>query len=162
MVGEISLLGKDVTTLKKGDIVGVSPVRWSCMKCENCLRGKTNLCDDRIFLYGGEHFGGYCTHMQINHHWAWPMPKGLPLDKVAPILCAGLTVYSPLKRHGKASDTCAVIGIGGLGHLAVQYATKLGMNVTAFTTKPERTKDLHALGAIGVSHSVDKEILKTQ
>lgn len=55
MIGEVTLLGKDVTTLKKGDVVGVSPVRWSCMKCENCLKQRTNLCDDRVYLYGGEH-----------------------------------------------------------------------------------------------------------
>lgn len=140
IVGEVTLVGKDVTTHKKGDIVGVSPIRWCCFKCENCLIGRTNLCTDRVYLYGGEHFGGYCTHMQINHHWAWPIPAGLPLDRVAPLLCAGLTVYAPLKRHGKVGDRCAVIGIGGLGHLAVQYANKLGMTVTAFTTKPDRIK----------------------
>ena len=138
MIGEVTLLGKDVTTLKKGDVVGVSPVRWSCMKCENCLKQRTNLCDDRVYLYGGEHFGGYCTHVQINHHWAWPVPKDLKLESAPPILCAGLTVYAPLRRHGKAGDRCAVIAIGGLGHLAIQYASKMGMKVTAFTTKPER------------------------
>ena len=66
------------------------------------------------------------------------MPKDLKLESAPPILCAGLTVYAPLRRHGKAGDRCAVIGIGGLGHLAIQYASKMGMKVTAFTTKPER------------------------
>lgn len=85
--------------------------------------------------------------MQIDHNWAWKVPEGLKLDKAAPLLCAGLTVYAPLRRHGRLGDKCAVIGIGGLGHLAVQYANKLGMRVTAFTTKPERAKEFQALGA---------------
>lgn len=138
MVGEVTLLGKDVTTLKKGDLVGVSPIRWCCLKCQNCLAGRTNLCVDRVYLYGAEYFGGYCTHVQVNNNWAWPLPKGLQLDRAAPILCAGLTVYAPLIRYGKAGDRCAVLGIGGLGHFALMYANKLGMKVTAFTTRPER------------------------
>lgn len=136
IVGEITQIGAAVTDKKVGEIVGVSPVRKSCLKCDYCQSGKTNLCEERVFTYGEGWFGGYASHMQLDSNWAWPIPKGIPLDKAAPLLCAGLTVYSPIKRHGKAGDQCAVIGIGGLGHLAVQYASKLGMIVTAFTTKP--------------------------
>lgn len=100
--------------------------------------------------------------MQIDSNWAWHIPKGLPLDKAAPLLCAGLTVYVPIKRHGKPGDRCAVVGIGGLGHLAVQYASKMGMKVTAFTTKTDKRKELHDLGATDISHSVNLEELKKQ
>lgn len=140
IVGEITMVGKDVTDKKVGDIVGVSPIRKSCLKCEYCKSGRSNLCAERVFTYGEGWFGGYATHVQIEHHWAWPIPKNLPLDKAAPLLCAGLTVYVPIKRHGHSGDRCAVLGIGGLGHLAVQYASKLGMKVTAFTTKPDKKK----------------------
>lgn len=73
--------------------------------------------------------------MQINHNWAIKIPEGLDLKEVPPLLCAGVTVYAPLKRFNKIGGKCAVLGIGGLGHLAIQYANKLGMEVTAFTTR---------------------------
>lgn len=93
--------------------------------------------------------------MQIDSKWTIPFPAGIELDKAAPILCAGLTVYSPLKRHGAAGKTCAVLGIGGLGHLAIKYANKLGMTVTAFTTKTNAPDQFHNLGAVGVEHSTN-------
>jgi len=129
-----------VNNVKVGDIVGVTPLRKCCLKCSYCLKGLTNLCDDRIFLYNDGYFGGYSTHIQLDSNWVFPIPQNLPLNKVAPILCAGVTVYSPLKRHFKPNCTCAIIGIGGLGHFAIQYANKLGMTVSAFTSKPERKK----------------------
>lgn len=74
IVGEVAIVGKDVTALKTGDVVGVSPIRWCCMKCETCLIGRTNICKERVFLYGADHFGGFCTHVQTNHQWVWPIP----------------------------------------------------------------------------------------
>lgn len=132
------MVGEQSNTLKVGDLVGVSPIRYSdndCLYCTNKHKS-TNLCINRIFLYG-DHFGGYATHMQIDHNWAIKIPEALHnrLHEIPPILCAGVTTYAPLKRYAKAGGTCAIVGIGGLGHLAIQYANKLGMTVTAFTTK---------------------------
>lgn len=93
--------------------------------------------------------------MQIDSKWTIPFPSGIDLTKAAPILCAGLTVYAPLKRFGAAGKTCAVLGIGGLGHLAVMYANKLGMEVTAFTTKTNAPDQFHKIGAVHVEHSTD-------
>lgn len=73
--------------------------------------------------------------MQIDQNWALPIPEGLDLKQAPPLLCAGITVYAPLKRYNKIGGTCAILGIGGLGHLAIQYANKLGMRVSAFTTR---------------------------
>lgn len=103
-----------------------------------------------MFLYNEGYYGGYSTHIQIYSKWTIPFPTGLELEKAAPILCAGLTVYSPLKRHGGVGKICAVLGIGGLGHMAVMYANKLGMRVTAFTTKTNAPEQFHRLGATSV------------
>lgn len=121
--------------------MGVSPIRYSDGTCQYCLRGETNLCDDREFLYGN-YFGGYATHLQIDHNWVFVVPKGMRIEAIPPLLCAGVTVFAPLKRYQKVGATCAIIGIGGLGHLAIQYANKLGMKVTAFTTKTENIASL--------------------
>jgi alcohol dehydrogenase (NADP+) len=118
-------VGAEAKTCKVGDIVGVSPVRFSCNECEYCLKGDTNLCDKRIFLYN-PYFGGYCSHVQIDQHWIFHIPKGMDIKKMPPLLCAGITTYAPIKRYQKVGGTCAVLGIGGLGHLALQYANKLG------------------------------------
>lgn len=125
IIGEITKIGSGVTLVKVGDKVGVSPIRYSCNKCDYCTKGDTNLCNDRIFLYG-EYFGGYASHMQIDENWVFHIPAGIDITIMPPLLCAGITTYAPIKRYQKVGGSCAVIGIGGLGHLAVQYANKLG------------------------------------
>lgn len=155
------MVGEKVNDLKVGDKVGVSPVRFSDMSCRYCKQGDHQMCVNRIYLYGVE-FGGFCTHMQIDHNWAIKIPQGLDLKEVAPLLCAGITVYAPLKRYNKIGGKCAVLGIGGLGHLALQYANKLGMNVTAFTTRLNNIESLKQLGANDAQHSVSEEELKKQ
>lgn len=156
------MVGEEVTNLKIGDIVGVTPVRFSDNTCRYCTnKDKTdNMCEQRIYTYG-ECFGGYATHVQIEQTWAFKIPSGLhdKLNIIPPIFCAGITTYAPLKRYCKPGGTCAMIGIGGLGHLGVQFAHKLGMKVTAFTTKVKQPALFHSLGASDVQHSTDKEEL---
>lgn len=154
------MAGSEVKDRKVGEIVGITPIRECCFKCSYCQKGQTNLCDNRVFLYSEGWFGGYATHMQIDHNWTIPLPDGLDLERAAPILCAGLTVYSPLKRFGRTGMTCAVLGIGGLGHMGVMYANKLGMKVTVFTTKTNAPEQFYKLGASDVQHSMDVEKLK--
>ena len=91
--------------------------------------------------------GGFSTHIQVDENWTFPIPDNLDIEVSAPILCAGITVYAPLNRYGKPGKTCAIIGIGGLGHLAIQYASKMGMTVTAFTTKTQTPEPYKNLGA---------------
>ncbi len=98
--------------------------------------------------------------MQINNNWAIKIPEGLDLKEVPPLLCAGVTVYAPIKRFHKIGGSCAVLGIGGLGHLAIQYANKLGMNVTAFTTRLNNLPSLKEMGAYDAQHSTNEEELK--
>lgn len=115
------------------------------------------MCKDRIYTYDAGYFGGFATHMQVDHNWVFKLPQGLinRLHDIPPLLCAGITVYAPLKRYWKAGITCAVIGIGGLGHLGVQFANKMGMTVTAFTTKVNTPETFHAMGASYVQHSTN-------
>jgi uncharacterized zinc-type alcohol dehydrogenase-like protein len=120
------------------------------------------MCENRIYLYG-EYFGGYCTHMQIDNNWAIKIPEGLDLREVPPLLCAGVTVFAPIERFNKIGGKCAVLGIGGLGHLAIQYANKFGMEVTAFTTRTNNIESLRQLGATDFQHSTDaKELQKNE
>lgn len=98
--------------------------------------------------------------MQIDKNWAIPIPQGLDLREIAPLMCAGGTVFNPLKKFGKPGKRVAVIGIGGLGHLAIQYANKLGMKVTAFTTKVNDVAPLKEFGADSAEHSTDLAQLK--
>ena len=128
IIGEITKIGAKVTNVKVGDIVGVSPIRYSDNTCDYCLSEATNLCNDREFLYG-TYFGGYSSHMQIDENWVFHIPQGMDITTMPPLLCAGVTTYAPAKRYQKIGASCAVIGIRGLGHLAVQYANKLGKNL---------------------------------
>lgn len=156
------MVGEGVTTLNVQDKVGVSPVRYSCLKCRYCKMTHTQMCEERIYLYGEGFFGGYCTHVQIDHNWAVKVPSGLDLQQLPPLLCAGVTTYGPLKRFQKVGAKCAVLGIGGLGHLGIQFANKMGMRVTAFTTRLHTIDALRKLGAADASHSTDKESLKKE
>jgi len=105
------------------------------------LKGETNSCLKWEGLYD-PYFGGYATHIQLPARMTFRIPDGMPLEKISPLMCAGITVFAPLKswfdKEGKPGMKVGIFGIGGLGHLAVQYANKLGLEVTAFTSSPER------------------------
>jgi uncharacterized zinc-type alcohol dehydrogenase-like protein len=105
-------------------------------------------------------FGGYSTHVQCMDKHAIPLPDDLDVSTAAPLLCAGLTVYSPLNKFKVAGGRCGVIGIGGLGHLAIQFASKMGMEVTAFTSSTGREKELRDLGATHIRHSTNLKMLQ--
>lgn len=158
VISRITHVGSAVTDRKVGDVVGFNPMRHACFKCEYCIQGHTNLCldqDEPRFLYA-EHFGGYSTHIQQPAHHSFKIPEGMNLAEIPPLLCAGLTVFAPLKRFAKPGQTVGVMGIGGLGHLAVRYASKMGLNVIAFTTSADKVEGIKALGASEVI-VVDKD-----
>lgn len=118
VIGRITMLGKNVKDHKIGDLVGCCPQRSYCNNCEYCKKELTNLCPDQKGLYN-PYFGGYATHIQLPGSMAFPIPKELPEDLIAPLLCAGVTTFAPIQRNAKPGYKCGIIGIGGLGHLAL-------------------------------------------
>ena len=123
VVGEVSLVGKNVKDFKKGDKVGFGCMRDCCDKCDYCLTGKENLCrySDDNFVYG-LYWAGYATAMQQPSKFFFHLPDGFKLERAAPLFCAGITVYYPIERYLTYDiKTTGVIGCGGLGHLAIQF-----------------------------------------
>ena len=152
-IGEVIELGSKVTQFKIGDIVGFGPMRDACLKCEVCKKGATNLCPvtdgTEKFLYG-LYFGGYSTHIQHPETCVVKIPEGLDITTAPPLLCAGITVYSPLAKFVKPGMKVGIIGVGGLGHLAVQIAHKMGASVDGFTSSPSKEAFIKELGAEGI------------
>ncbi len=156
MVGTVTAVGKKVKKFKVGDLAGVGCLVDSCGKCASCKNNQEQFCEKGAsFSYnsttsdpGGITYGGYTSHITCKEHFTLKIKKGLPLDKVAPLLCAGITTYSPLKRYGtKKGKKVGVIGLGGLGHMAVKIAAAMGAEVTVFSTSPNKEKDAKQLGA---------------
>jgi len=149
VVGLVTALGANVDSsrLRQGDRVGVGAISGACMNCESCLAGKQNLCphrDDAVFR--GLR-GAFASHVRAsNWHFAYPIPDEIASERAAPLMCAGITVFTPLLRHGvRPTNRVAVVGVGGLGHLALQFMNKWGCEVTAISSSPE--KQARALGA---------------
>ncbi|KAI9220050.1 chaperonin 10-like protein [Blastocladiella britannica] len=154
IVGTVSAVGSSVTHLKIGDRVGVGAQCGACGRCRSCLHGKDNLCDHTVFTYNAKHpsgraaYGGYAEAVRLPANYAFLLPENLPSDVAAPLLCAGATVYAPLKRHMRAGARVGVVGVGGLGHLAIQFARALGARtVVGLSQSGRKAADAEALGA---------------
>jgi len=147
VVGEVLEIGPEVTHLKKGDRVGVGWQRSSCLQCRDCLRGNENLCDrNQSLIVTGA--GGFANYLSADSRFAFSLPDGIDTKAAGPLLCGGITVYSALRYAGMSSgQEIGIIGVGGLGHLAVQFASKLGNRVTAFTTSQDKADFASKLGA---------------
>ena len=163
IIAEVSEVGPDVTNFKKGDKVAFGTLRQMCGKCKYCSSGRGEpLCNGSTnnFTYG-LHFGGYSTMLQQPADFFIPIPDGLDLKRAAPLLCAGITVYNPIKKYLRPGDNCAVIGIGGLGHLAVQFLHKMGHNVVGVTSTPDKRDLIKSLGASDILNSSnEKEMIE--
>lgn len=147
----------------------MNPQRSSCSECEHCKKGNENLCLKLGVLYWERHFGGYSTHIQVTEKHVFLLPEGKQMyklgfdeEKGSPLLCAGISVFAPLKRFARPTKTCAIIGIGGLGHLAIMYANKMGLDVTAFTTSMQKEEEMKAMGANRLSNSINPESLSQE
>ncbi|MGH9598976.1 MAG: NAD(P)-dependent alcohol dehydrogenase, partial [Terracidiphilus sp.] len=166
VIGTISAVGAEVEFLKKGERVGLGWQSNSCGACEWCTRGLENLCAAAEGTCVHRN-GGYADRVRANARFVVRIPEALDSERAAPLLCAGITVYSPLRNHDvNPSSRVGVVGIGGLGHLAIQFARVFGAEVTAFSTSAGKEEEARALGA---NHFVNtreskamKEIAGTQ
>ncbi len=156
IVGQISAIGSAVTDFHVGDSVGVGCLVDSCRSCTSCSEGLENYCEaGSTGTYMGVEketgrptYGGYSDTIVVNSHFVLRMPAGVDLASSAPLLCAGITTYSPLRHWGCApGQRVGVVGLGGLGHMAVKLASAMGAEVTLFTTSPEKAADGARLGA---------------
>jgi D-arabinose 1-dehydrogenase-like Zn-dependent alcohol dehydrogenase len=165
IVGEIVAVGAKVSAFKLGDRVGVGAQVWSCQEddCHNCRTHVDNCCPRRVFTYnatyedGAVAYGGYAERVRVSHHYAFRIPDTLSSEQAAPLLCAGVTTFAPLKRLGVGKGSrVGVLGIGGLGHLAIQFSAALGARVTAVSTEAEAKQ----LGATQFLVFSDAEAIK--
>ena len=156
IVGKVTEIGIDVRKFKVGDLIGVGVFVDSCRNCDNCLRGMEHFCREGMtgtynsMERDGKNiaFGGYSDYFVVDERYAVSIPANLDLAGVAPLLCAGITLYSPI-RHWKVSATSrvGVIGLGGLGHMGVKFAAALGAEVTVFSHSGSKEKDAYQFGA---------------
>ncbi|HSN91408.1 MAG TPA: NAD(P)-dependent alcohol dehydrogenase [Anaeromyxobacteraceae bacterium] len=147
VVGIVREVGPQVTHLAAGQRVGVGWQRSACLACTDCLRGDENLCAEARSLIGHGH-GGFASHVVVDARFAFRLPDAIPTEVAGPLLCGGATVYSALRAAGAGGGReVGVVGLGGLGHLAVQFAARLGDRVTVFTGSPDKAAAAEALGA---------------
>jgi len=158
IAGVVTAVGKSVTKFKVGDQAGVGCMVNSCMQCDSCKSGEEHHCETTgmVGTYGtpeksspsGITQGGYANNIVVTEHFAIKIPATIRLEHAAPLLCAGITTYSPMMKFKfKKGDKIGVIGIGGLGHLAVKLAAAKGAEVYAFTTSPTKVADIKSFGA---------------
>ena len=147
IVGTVAATGEAVEQLNIGERVGVGWQSGSCLRCEWCLNGYENLCRSKVLTCVRRH-GGFADFVRTDSRFTFSIPESLGSAGAAPLLCAGVTVYAPMRRYGvRPHHHVGVIGIGGLGHLALQFAHAMGCEVTAFSTNPEKKDDAAAFGA---------------
>jgi uncharacterized zinc-type alcohol dehydrogenase-like protein len=156
IVGRVVEVGDHVSKWKPGDIVGVGCFVDSCRHCEACHAGEEQYCEEGMTLTFSAYerdgktptYGGYSTRITVDENYVLKIPEGIPLERVAPLLCAGITNYSALKHFGvKAGDKVAVVGLGGVGHMTVKLAHALGAHVTVLSHSPKKRDDALRLGA---------------
>ena len=160
IVGTVSAVGKDVKDRTVGERVGIGWQADSCGICEWCRQGDEHLCASGQATCVGRN-GGYADAVRVNSRFAIPVPEGLESENVAPLLCAGITVYSPLRRHGVGPfSRVGVVGICGLGHLGLQFAKAFGAEVTALSTSKDKEAEALELGATSFVNTRDTAELK--
>lgn len=160
IVGQIARRGANVKHLKLGDTVGLGWFSGSCMICDQCLSGNHNLCARAEQTLVGRH-GGFANKVRCQATWATPLPAGLDAKKAGPLFCAGVTVFNPLVQFDvRPTQRVGVIGIGGLGHLALQFLNKWGCEVTAFTSTDAKRDEALRMGAHHVVNSRHPSQLK--
>jgi uncharacterized zinc-type alcohol dehydrogenase-like protein len=160
IVGAITAVGPEVRSLEVGQRVGLGWQSNSCGACEWCIRGMENLCPSAEATCVHRH-GGYADRVRANARFVIPIPDALESAHAAPLLCGGITVYNPLRTHGiNPSSRVGVVGIGGLGHIAIQFARVFGAEVTAFSSSAGKEEEVRALGAHNFVNTRESKALK--
>jgi alcohol/geraniol dehydrogenase (NADP+) len=155
IIGHVSALGPSVKSLKIGQRVGVGWEASSCLECEYCLRGEENFCAQNQGTCVGRP-GGYADRIRVHSHFAFPIPEVIESEAAGPLLCGGITVFTPLRAFEVSPlMRVGVIGIGGLGHLALQFARAFGCEVTAFSSTPGKEAEAKKFGAHHFAASTD-------
>ena len=161
VVGRIAAVGSCITHLQVGQTVGLGWYSASCMKCRSCLEGKHNLCQQAEQTMIGR-FGGFAQRVRCHWSWAIPLPKGVAVETAGPLFCGGITVFAPIVECGvRPTDRVGVLGIRGLGHMALQFLNKWGCHVTAFTSSDSKHQEALKLGAHHVVNVRDPQQLKS-
>ncbi len=168
IVGRVTRVGASVTKFKKDDLVGVGCMVDSDHTCPNCHDGFEQFCPGSTFTYnspdkhlGGVTYGGYSESIVVDERFVLSVPVNLNLAGVAPLLCAGITTYSPIRRWGDLTGKkVGIVGLGGLGHMGVKFARAFGAHVVVFTTSPNKKEDAIRLGAHEVIISTNTEEMR--
>ena len=169
IIGIVTEVGTGVTNYKEGDLVGVGCMVDSCKTCDSCKENLEQYCENgATFTYnskdkhmGGHTYGGYSGSVVVNKEFVLRIPENIDAKAAAPLLCAGITSWSPLKQWNvKKGDKVGVIGLGGLGHMGIKFAHAMGAHTVMITTSPEKSKDATDLGADEVLISKDEDQMK--
>lgn len=170
IVGAVKKVGTDVKKFKVGDLAGVGCFVDSCRECSHCKTGLDQYCDGHMAMtYNGFErdkktptYGGYSSQIVVDENYSLKIPKNLDLAKVAPLLCAGITTYSPLRHCGVGKGhKFAVLGLGGLGHMAVKFGRAFGAEVTVLSSSPSKKEDALKLGAHHFALTKDEATMKS-
>ena len=160
IIGEVVAAGNAVKNIKIGDKVGLGWLSASCMSCQQCMEGSHHLCENSQSTIVGRH-GGFADYVRGHWSWAIPLPQAIDLSKAGPLLCGGITVFNPIiLADVKPTDTVGVIGIGGLGHMAIKFLKHWGCEVIAFSSNPAKKEEILAMGATRVINSRDPKELE--
>ncbi len=161
IIGEVISAGNAVKNLKVGDKVGLGWLSASCLSCSECMEGSQHLCANNEATIVGRH-GGFADHVRGHWSWAIPLPDAIDLAKAGPLLCGGITVFNPIILAGvKPTDSVGVIGIGGLGHMALKFLKHWGCEVIAFSSNPAKKEEILKMGASKVINSRSSEELES-
>jgi alcohol/geraniol dehydrogenase (NADP+) len=158
-IGRITAVGPNAKGLQIGQRVGVGWNSGSCMHCYQCMSGSHHLCSQVQATIVG-HRGGFASHMRTHWAWAIPLPEKLDFAEAGPLLCGGITVFAPLAMYAKPTSRVGIIGIGGLGHMAVKFAKAYGCDVTAFTSSESKFDEARGFGANHVVSSKESAAIK--
>ncbi|MFA7308121.1 MAG: NAD(P)-dependent alcohol dehydrogenase [Hyphomicrobium sp.] len=160
VIGRVVALGSNAKGLTMGQRVGIGWASGNCMHCEQCVSGDGNLCSQGQATIVGRH-GGFADRVRVQWPWAAPIPEGLKAEEAGPLMCGGVTVFTPFRAFDvRPTDRVGVVGIGGLGHLALQFAKAWGCEVTAFTSNDSKADEARGFGAHNIVNSRNEGAIK--
>jgi len=167
IIGHVINVGSEVSELKKGQRVGVGPQTGNCGNCSECHRGQQQFCPTKDKSYNSATgndkqpmtYGGFAEKIRVKAAWVFPIPDGLPTNQAAPLLCAGVTTWTPFVRYGVTiGSKVGIVGLGGLGHVGLQFAVKMGCDTYAISTSPSKAEEAKGYGAGFINSKEAKDL----